>query len=486
MARKFLDLDGLTAYDNKIKEYINERIPIEYGVRMVTGQSSPVLERVTRRNGIIAPWDITYTPNVGGTVNDNPFDNIDIFSPEVWTDDFGNKFARFSQFYTGRQIIGQYTYIWVCSKKLYEFYRIPKAFNDCGTQWDYVDIALYEGSEDTIDGTSYLASKSGKYPLSKKTRTQFYELAKAYNTKLGNPTDEYYLITTMSEWTEIITPLMLIMYGTRNTQAIYKGAVSLWSGLTVAAYDKTTKTIYYNNTTQEGYHVGMCFALNNSTDVADYRTVTENGAVKGTIIDGVFTPDESGTTYYYIKCEGDLPDNLTKCSQRPLPTGSTDDINATSGTQSNNGLYAFKAFNIENWYGNIEANILDCTISAYVPYICKDLTTWTDTTTPATSDNFEAVGYEVVQLSGAGSGVKELGFDTDHYDVQLPIEAGGSTGTYYCDNVYANIGPRTFYGGGSLFTGAAAGLFCWELSSGVGYSGWRAGARLSHRALKGG
>lgn len=458
---------------------------IEYGIRWANTQSDPKGERVIRTNGIMSTWDIKFTPNVG-TVNYNPFDSIKLFNPDIVYDTFGNKFSRFERFYWAREVVGDYTYTWVCKTKANTNYHLPKAFSDGGTDWDYVDIGCYEAATETTSGINYLVSKPNKILTNYLTRTENYKRAKNYNTRLGNPENQYYMITTMSEYCEILTPLILIMYGTRNTQSIYNGVASMdMAEKTVLAYDKTIKTMYFGTDISTTYKVGYTLALNNvkNADGTNYRTITENGAITGTITNGVFTYSASGTNYYYVKVDGDLIDNLTKVIIHCCPTGLTDSINATSGTISNSGHYSFKAFNIENIYGNTWNHILDVTVKDTIPYICKDIKTWTDTGTPETSSNFEKVNYTVGTTAGYA---KTMGYDEIHPDVQMTTEIGASSTTYYSDLYYQSVDTRTVLVGGALDYQSGAGLFCWAVLWGLGVVGWRIASRLSRRCLSGG
>ena len=225
----------------------------EYGARKVKGASSPTWERVTRVNGVITPWDISYTPNVGDEITENPFERISLFSPPLFVDKAGNAFRRRKRFFYGTETIGNYEYVWVCEKQLYGWYKLPNVFKRDGVPyWNYVDEPVYEGSFETVDGVKYLCSKSGKIPAHSITRTTAYNAAKAWHTRLDIDTDkEEYLITTMSEITEILQPLLLIMFGSTNSQAFYNGVCNFsayaWSNATIEAYDLTTNTLYFTN-----------------------------------------------------------------------------------------------------------------------------------------------------------------------------------------------------------------------------------------------
>lgn len=439
---------------------------IEYGFRWVSGASSPVVERVTRQNGVISPWNISFTTNVGGTVNENAFDYISLFAPKDYTDGAGNRFKRFARFYIGRQTIGVYSYVWLCKKQVAAFYVLPRAFKRAGVPyWNYRDIGVYEAGKETVDGTTYLTSKTGLHPAHNINRTTANNYAKAIGTRLGIDTEqEQYSITTMSEIVELMQPLLLLMYGTKNSDGVYKGVQSVFTTATpVESYDAATKTITLAAGTASKYVVGGVIECNTTggTD-SNYRTITEIGDL-------------------YIVHDGDAFETLTQISGRPNKTGQTDTIDATHGTEANDGKHSFKALGIENIFGNTWAHILDVTIYDLVPYICDDLDAWTDTTTPASNAAFKKCSYTLANREGYA---KALGYDAAYPDVQLTTEVGGSSTTYYCDYYYQNgLGAKTVLHGGRLSSGARDGLFYWDVSDGVGGAYWNIGARLSHAAL---
>ncbi len=434
---------------------LSEASEIEYGVRWVTGASNPVAERVIRVNGVISPWNIEFTQNIGGNITDNPFDYIDIFSPTVISDKGGNKFARFKRIYTGMQAIGIYTYNWVCLKKLYGFYNAPRwCYKNGREYWNYRDVGVYEGAEETIGGSVHLVSKTGLCPSHNRTRTNYYNYANAWNNTLGVDTSkELYTITNMSEITELLQPLMLIMLGTKNAQAIYGGANSNYvSGVAVSSYDAATNKITLSNASQISYfHVGAGFVAN-----GEYRKVMEVGS------------------NYFIH-DGTAFTSVTSVETRPNYTGETDAIMATHGTLVNDGKRSFKLFNIENIYGNIWKNILDCSIVDNVPYMCNDIENWTEESAPEASNKFTKLGYKCAAANGY---VTEMGYDTARPDCVLPVAVGGSTSTYYCDYYWQNTGKRTVFYGGYLDYGSHVGAGCWGLGGALGASYWDIGARL--------
>lgn len=437
---------------------------IEYGVRKVKGASSPTYERVTRVGGVISAWDITYTPNIGDAIAENPFERISLFSPPLFTDKAGNAFRRYKRFYYGTETIGNYEYTWVCERQLYGWYKLPKAFYRKGVPyWNYVDRPVYEGSFETVGGVNYLCSKPGKNPVHNITRTVAYNAAKAWHTRLNIDTDkEEYLVTTMSEITEILQPLLLIMFGSTNSQAFYAGHNSSYGSgtYTVTSYDASTKRV--NISGYPGARVGARFEGNDTWgNDANYRNIVEVG-------DGYFIHD------------GDAFTSLTKVSSRPTLTGETDVIPAMCGTLANDDKHSFKVMGQENIYGNQWKHILDCTILDYVPYVCDDLSLWTDTSDPAGNAAFKKCAYEVAKSGGYATA---LGHDESYPDIKLTTAVGGSTSTWYCDYYWINGGARTVLYGGSLIHGADGGAWCWYLVSAVGDSYWSLGAPVSHRSL---
>lgn len=449
---------------------------VEYGVRWVTGASNPKLTRVIRKKGIISEWEIEFTPNVGASITNNPFDDIALFNPEHWADSEGNQFKRFKRFYVANQTIGIYSYIWVCATQLFSFYRLPRAFCRAGQPyWNYVDIGVYEGGREVIGGVNYLSSKSGVLIEHNKSRTLAFEEAKAWGTKRGIDTDkEFYCITTMSEITEILQPLLLIMYGTRNSQAVYQGVCDVDTDdyYIVRGENNTNRFLLDNNA---NYQTQFPVGCNVYWD-GGWRQVIENGTVS-----------ISGTTYFYVKVDGEpfdveLNEDEDTCIWRgPNPPGQTDSINATHGTVDNDGLHSFKVMGIENIYGNIYKHILDCTIQSRKAYICENLDEWTDTKTPASD-----AAFTMCDITLATSGwVKEITADEGHPDVVFPTAVGGSDSTYFSDYLYCNNSaiPTTVFYGGYYSYGSYLGLFCWILNNGLGISYGSVGARLSHRAL---
>lgn len=465
---------------------------VEYGARWKSGASSPELERVIRKDGVISLWKTQFKPNVGGGDGGDAFDGIDLFSPLFVTDALENTFRRFGRFYVGEQTLEDYEYIWVCKTPANPFYRLPRAFYHKGApHWNYVDIGVYEGSVETVDGIGVLASKAGLTPTVNISRSQAFEAAKANAAKCGAGAEsEFYCITTMSEITEILQPLIFIMLGTKNARSVYKGVTKIDTrsykpaitekdtNRVLFAYDKNKEKKFVKQ-----FPVGCCVwyetVANNEEEIAKsgWRRVVAGGKT-----------EVDGTIYYEITLDG-APLKVNKSSSRLWrgvnTTGLTDGISSTHGTYGNDGTYSFKLLGIENIYGNLWKHVLDCITVERLPYICSDLTAWEETAAPASCPAFEPCDFT---LCGCGR-VKEVRLCAAHPDVKLPVEAVKEENVYYCDMVWTSTLTSTALFGGTYDdwtaydNDAKPGLSCWSFYNGVKTKFINICARLSRRTV---
>lgn len=467
---------------------------VEYGARWKRGEASPEVERVIRRDGVISAWDIAFEPNVGGKVKPDAFGDIDLFSPGLVRDALGNVFRRFGRFYVGEQTDGEYEYIWVCKTPADSSYRLPRAFFHKGEpHWNFVDIGAYEGGTDTVGGALVLTSKSGYTPAVNISRRDAFGAAKACGDKCGADGErEFYCITALSEITEILQPLLFIMLGTRNAHSVYGGVNKVNTvGFKPAMSVKDTNRVlfsfdkYKEKKLAKQFPVGCCVwyesVANDESELSrsGWRRVIESGSV-----------EVDGTAYYAITLDGPsfkVNKSTSRVWRGIAPTGLTDGIAATHGTQANDGTCSFKLLGIENIYGNYWKHVLDCTTADRVPYICSDLTAWNETNNPDESEIFEKCG---IKLCGCGR-VKEARHDGAHADVKLPVEAVdvAEVNAYYCDMIWTSALTSTALFGGTYDDwtvydkDAKPGLSCWAFYNGVGTKFINIGARLSRRAI---
>lgn len=470
---------------------------IEYGIRFALDEngnmaSPPAGQRVTRYGGVISERDITFTPNVGdGTAvteyNDDPFQLIDLFSTQIVTDALGNVFRRYKPFWVAEQKMGGYLYIWICETQVYNFYRMPECFvrNINGTKvLGYRDIGKYEAGEEIVNDVTLLCSKPNKIPSHNHNFSQFYGMAQAVNTALNVNTNEViYDLTHSSDYTGILWPTKRIKWGTNASQSIYSGVNAFnWTyintGMPVAAYTEETMTVYFTENQLTQFRVGAMVSINASTNNDYYFKIIANGTATGTVDGTTFTPDDSGETYYYVQLDGTaFPAVPTTINLRPLMTGETDVIDAFTGTLANDGRHSFLDDGIENCYGNMWTQIQDVRLYNGVPQQLKDPYSFTEFSTSTYTECYNSANYTVASSEGWAT---QMGYDEALPDVRLTTEVGGSSSTYYCDYFWENTsGAMTCYLGGDLGAGSNAGLFCWHVGSGLSYSYFNCGARLS-------
>ncbi|MCD8371804.1 MAG: hypothetical protein LUD27_00690 [Clostridia bacterium] len=499
----------------------------EYGTAYVIGQESTDGYRCYRKNGVLTMASSTlngdstfpykYSSGAGTTACVNSYKectDFPNFNPQKVTSRAGT-FKRIERFYYGTQYIGVYMINWVCAEKLYDWYKLPRDFYWKGElYWNYVDIGCYEGAEERIDGTNYLVSKVGYHPAHNRTRTQFETYAENWHSLLSTDTDkEFYHITTISEWTEILTPIIEILLASRNAQNTttgYMGSCYLYERYCpIAGYevdeDAGTTTLYiqqytsgstsYDTTIRTGGSVNLCTASSSSdegTGVDEHTDSAYAQCLSATKSSGTIN-DTSYTHIIVIDKVIDGAEGYTRVNSHPWKTGECDYdytntyawrnsgnascLNGDDGCYENAGYYPFKILGIENVWGNMWKNILNVTIQNYVPYVCTDISNWTDTTTPETNSYFEQVNYSVCTKSS--SYVTEIGEDSEHSDVKLPTAVGGASNKYYADYYWISSSYKTCYAGGPLVNGLYDGLFCFNLNNAVGNSNWNNGARLS-------
>ena len=498
----------------------------EYGLRWKIAETDPTKdERVIRYGGVILPWSITYTRNdiADGTgIHDNPFDKIALFAPQIVTDSKGNKFSAFKKFYVNTSETNEgYQYLWVCEKQINNNYHLPRAFkkwnsstNALEEYWDFYDIGCYEGSSEASGGTTYLRSVAGAIPIHNVQRKDCNTYAKANNSSTAADLDyERYNITQISELTEMLQPLMAIIYGTHNAQLVYQGntGAAFTGGLSVGSgmgWDSTNKILYIaigsDNYTVEKlaeFHKDAVVRVQNSSTASDAAgnsglcpIIKAEEKVEDTA-GTLFTGSVAGQHYWAITLDSTnltvTPSTSTYLFSRPALTGQTDAIAATSGTLDNSGhesasygtggRYSFKVMNIENVYGNIWKHVLDCSIGSYYPYLLKDVDTNVniDDASTLNTTNYERANYTVLQTSNQY--IKTINWSAQLFGAHLPTAGSSASDIDYGDYYWISSGNRTALFGGPLRHGTYAGLFSWSLLNDLGSSYWNHGARLSRR-----
>ena len=224
----------------------------------------------------------------------------------------------------------------------------------------------------------------------------------------------------------------------------------------------TNRIIIANGSFVVGQQIGIGTS-DGGTQIAKERTVTS------------MTKYDDGTvTGFEITFDGDPVDITTKAivmsySQK---TGSTDDIQASSGCMADDGKHGAR-------YRYFEFNSIFDWIDGYIVkdgkmYFSCNPEDYNDTDT----SKYDVLSYD---LSTASGYIKELGFDTNNPFCMFPTIAGDGAGssTYITDYTWCNpkgvFAPRV---SGLPNYGTYVGAFYWGLTGGATTANWNCGARV--------
>lgn len=137
--------------------------------------------------------------------------------------------------------------------------------------------------------------------------------------------------------------------------------------------------------------------------------------------------------------------NTGSCDAVPNRTG------RPAGTSNNVGV-VWRS--MENLWGNVWEFRDGFNVYNGIYYICTNVDLFADDT----ASNYVALSF-TGNTSWSGAYISKMGIDSNYQGIILPIVAGGSSSTYYCDNTYAAAGWRLGVFGGIWIDGLAAGLF---------------------------
>ena len=135
-----------------------------------------------------------------------------------------------------------------------------------------------------------------------------------------------------------------------------------------------------------------------------------------------------------------------------INTGGCDSLGMKSGTLNNDKKHAVIYRGVENPFANIYQFIDGINITSSQPWISKNLADYV-------SDKFASPYIKLsYKLPGDGC-IKEVGYDSNFPEIQLPKTVGGSTSTYIPDYAYSYSGSRVLIVGGAWYNDLACGLW---------------------------
>lgn len=448
-----------------------------YGARRKVGASSTTWERVGAAIGLVAkaavgngtvqndfmasvyPYNSVKPCNVAEDMSVNAYLGDADFQ---WDGSNGDVMLEVPQVYTARYFETdsdgvEWEYRWVAAGPVGRCH-LDHAFTDGDRQSEKIYIPIFNGSLNT-EGTK-LESKAGVFPLHNKTRAQFRTLCTAKG-------DKWCLDDV---WTmHLLDTLFIVMFAGTNAQTI------LGRGRSEMPYDNAANVALQarNNTNYitiakswaEQFTVGQGIGIGTSAgsqSVFAERTVTQ-------ITDSAEI--ESASNIFF---DGD-PVNITTDHHvwsYVQKTGATIEMQSANGrVEGVDGRTAVRFLYIEDWFGNMWQFRDGDNIKKFQHYYCNKRSSYAD---KVYEGDYFKVGYEASQTGGY---VKKFGYDPEWPEIEICVDATGSSGTYFPDYYWAAEGGELVLSGGSVYNGAYDGPFYRHCGSGSGFSYWVFGGR---------
>lgn len=448
-----------------------------YGARRKVGASSTTWERVGAAIGLVAkaavgngtvqndfmesvyPYNSVKPCNVAEDMSVNAYLGDADFQ---WDGSNGDVMLEVPQVYTARYFETdsdgvEWEYRWVAAGPVGRCH-LDHAFTDGDRQSEKIYIPIFNGSLNT-EGTK-LESKAGVFPLHNKTRAQFRTLCTAKG-------DKWCLDDV---WTmHLLDTLFIVMFAETNAQTI------LGRGRSEMPYDNAANVALQarNNTNYitiakswaERFTVGQGIGIGTSAgsqSVFAERTVTQ-------ITDSAEI--ESASNIFF---DGD-PVNITtdhhvwSCVQK---TGATIEMQSANGrVEGVDGRTAVRFLYIEDWFGNMWQFRDGDNIKKFQHYYCNKRSSYAD---KVYEGDYFKVGYEASQTGGY---VKKFGYDPEWPEIEICVDATGSSGTYFPDYYWAAEGGELVFSGGNVNNGVNDGPFYRNCNNGSGNSNWNIGGR---------
>ncbi len=448
-----------------------------YGARRKVGASSTTWERVGAAIGLVAkaavgngtvqndfmasvyPYNSVKPCNVAEDMSVNAYLGDADFQ---WDGSNGDVMLEVPQVYTARYFETdsdgvEWEYRWVAAGPVGRCH-LDHAFTDGDRQSEKIYIPIFNGSLNT-EGTK-LESKAGVFPLHNKTRAQFRTLCTAKG-------DKWCLDDV---WTmHLLDTLFIVMFAGTNAQTI------LGRGRSEMPYDNAANVALQarNNTNYitiakswaERFTVGQGIGIGTSAgsqSVFAERTVTQ-------ITDSAEI--ESASNIFF---DGDLVNITTdhhiwSCVQK---TGATIEMQSANGrVEGVDGRTAVRFLYIEDWFGNMWQFRDGDNIKKFQHYYCNKRSSYAD---KVYEGDYFKVGYEASQTGGY---VKKFGYDPEWPEIEICVDATGSSGTYFPDYYWAAEGGELVLSGGDVIYGVNAGPFSRHCYNGSGSSYWDIGGR---------
>lgn len=334
-------------------------------------------------------------------------------------------------------------------------FRAPKKFQNAdGSLKQKCYLPAFPGS---IGADGKLHSIAGVVSTGNRTISQFLAAARLWG--------KTYCINTSADF-EVLAYLMIVVYGTRNTQEKIRGVSNLYAtGVAVTGARTSEAAVTVGKDVLE---VGMVISIGTGSEdesIAKRRIVTAVEAIDGdsanvkVSFDGaVVTTTTEHKVWLIMEATGTANSVISTCGS---PVSNTD------------GKHSFVFYGVENpLYGNQWRFECDWKIVDGVPYICNDTNyNWSSV------ENYTKLDSLTLPNEGWA---KNLQADERFPWLQIAKEVGGSSSTYLTDYFYINkSGTCIVMRGSDSRNRDQIGAFSVRLTGDASFTWWDGSADLS-------
>ncbi len=447
-----------------------------YGIRYNTKDRNPVCERVGDAKGL--HFNAT-VDNDNLTPYANDFDHIypwsDIRICAVLEDSNGERkityksskefkrdgsvgdvMVEIPKFYTKREIIDDYDYLWISGKPADGFVLDPSFITKDG-ELEHIYIAAYHSSLQK----KMLTSTHKSYPVAKLSLKKIHELIPKESS-----IKECDLLMILT-----IQRLFLVETALLDSQSLFTGNVVLpymLNDKTTSCYamksENATNHIFVRDTNvTRRFRVGDSISILNNWK--EYRNIPKKFQRQ---ITDIIELKNRMLEIHFTGSPIDIVEHETGITCIPCKNGKTNGIKYHTGAVLGTpGHYSFKYRHIENLWGNISIFLDSCFVLNNELYITYP--------TGETKKIDIPLPIQKVQLSAKQFGnptdivVKKMGFDPENPLIMFPCEIGNGAliNTFYCDAWYNSGEPDVTYVltyGGAWDNKGYAGIFNFRAS----------------------
>lgn len=373
-------------------------------------------------------------------------------------------------------------------------YPMKESINPDGTISPFMIHAKYAAGD--IDGVPY--SSKGLAPANGCQATQArnpvsYTGMITYMHKLGG----HYCGTT--SWDLFYRQLMMIIkYATTHSQSIMAGCTSYSNQNQNLVEETGVMRVVLTKAQAAGYVIGSYVSIGDvgsNTNRDRYFSYIHNKAysVKVTKIEDV---DDSNAAVYVDAPEAFDTTLTTWITTMPWHSGATDEVAGSDGSPNSNtnGKDPYKIQGIETCIGAYEVlgNVVMDIVTgadgnpARDVYVCEDASTLSSNIATVRANYKKAIA-QVAYTAASWKYITEETTDPN-LGIMIPTKVGGGSTTGFADGLYTDTGTsgqREWLALGSLYSGAAAGLWLLHALCGWSDAGWGIVSDVSPNGTRG-